>query len=520
MTVSAGNEYFKFGSTEGMAFPASCPETVSVGAVFDEHYSAPADGSPLKEYCDGCKVFFGLPARCVAFSQRLSEDVGGRNRTDIFAPGFIMTSMGPASDPSQDKTRIRSIQDGTSQAAPVAAGVALLLQEYYRKVAVLGSPTKSAELPSVDLIEECLRNGGVSFVDAEDADGGRMDNVKSCGKRFVRIDAAGALGYMKSRLQPMRARKLRAFQAELLRTPKENLSTVVNNANALGGGRKPGIISKSKRLCLVLATTIRVYGSAERDINRIRDMVTRGAEAAGLDTLEGSPLIGVYVKNRLMSLIDDSAADEKSTLICYLKLHGQIENGRHVFDLDVMPKPSESRVDPVEKVDRAEILERLARHRARLTVLITESCSQSDLIRIPVTSAAPTFPTALFSALLIDPIGVVDINSSSYIRNGQILNQRAWMDADGAIFTRVLTRSFAIQGNAQDEMLARVRLEGGGRYSWQGFLSYLTGETTDEFRRLRQDTLSAISRGQLAPAEGRRLEMQGDQFPQAYALPE
>ena len=90
----------------------------------------------------------------------------------------------------------------------------------------------------------------------------------------------------------------------------------------------------------------------------------------------------------------------------------------------------------------------------------------------------------------------------------------------GAIFTRLLTSNFEFQGSEQDEMSARVQLDAGCRYSWRGFLTYLTGETKRQFRLFRQSVLAEISRGELAQPEGGALATQQDRFPQAYVLSE
>ena len=96
MTVAAGNDYFAFNPAQGMGFPAICPETVSVGAVYDTNIGPNGDGSPLVTYVDGAQVFQAVAGRCTVFSQRLGTGSDEHNpfRTDIFSPGFIVTSIG------------------------------------------------------------------------------------------------------------------------------------------------------------------------------------------------------------------------------------------------------------------------------------------------------------------------------------------------------------------------------------------------------------------------------------------
>ena len=73
------------------------------------------------------------------------------------------------------------MQHGTSQAAPVVAGVTLLVQEYYRRL--------TGSLPKVDYVVACLRQGGVAILDGDD----ESDNVQNTRLKFTRLDAMGAL---------------------------------------------------------------------------------------------------------------------------------------------------------------------------------------------------------------------------------------------------------------------------------------------------------------------------------------
>ena len=171
VTVAAGNDYIAFNPGQGMGFPAICPETVSVGAVYDTNIGPNNDGTPVQAYLDGAVVNQAVAGRCTVFTQRLGSGSDGKNpfRTDIFSPGFIVTSMGPVPPPgsTQDPARTRTTDDGTSQATPVTAGVALLLQEHWRNrnASAAGDPG----LPTVDLVEKWMRDGGVPFQDVEDS---------------------------------------------------------------------------------------------------------------------------------------------------------------------------------------------------------------------------------------------------------------------------------------------------------------------------------------------------------------
>jgi subtilisin family serine protease len=178
--VAAGNYFFRHGSKQGMNFPAILRETISVGAVYDSELGEFA-------YRNGAYTPNSKADQITPFSQRLHE-INPENgtprptRTDIFAPGSLMTSSGILNDHGE------SIQEGTSQAAPVIAGVVLLLQEYHLRL--------TGSLPSIDNLKLYLRSGGVTINDHHND-----DNVDNTGLDFPRVDAVGALENLTRRLQ-------------------------------------------------------------------------------------------------------------------------------------------------------------------------------------------------------------------------------------------------------------------------------------------------------------------------------
>ena len=184
VVIAAGNSFFNQGSKQGMGYPGIIREAVSVGAVYDANEGA-------FSYASGAKAFSTGPGRITPFSQRLHESKSATCRTDIFAPGAPVTSSGISSDTGF------SVQHGTSQASPVTAGVILLLQEYYQRVAKSLAPKypatfKAPFLPPVSLLVQCLREGGVVIKDGDDED----DNVTNTGLSFIRLDALLALRRM------------------------------------------------------------------------------------------------------------------------------------------------------------------------------------------------------------------------------------------------------------------------------------------------------------------------------------
>lgn len=167
VTAAAGNRYHENGGKQGMCAPAIFPETVSVGALYSGDVGPSTFGTST--------AYSTAALRVAAFSQRLGEALGGENRTDVFASGAPMTSSGIGDD-SDSATAM-----GTSQAAPLAAGVVLLLQEHWLR--------HTGQLPTVEEVEAALREGSMPVNDGDDED----DNVAHTGEIYAALDAVKAL---------------------------------------------------------------------------------------------------------------------------------------------------------------------------------------------------------------------------------------------------------------------------------------------------------------------------------------
>ncbi len=174
--IASGNDYFTHGSAQGMSFPGIHRHAVSVGAVFDE-FEGPFT------YASGAHTDASGPDRITPFSQRLHPTLHAECRTDVFAPGAPIRSAGI------DGPNGESVQSGTSQAAPVVAGIMMLMQEFHLR--------ETGRLPSVDQLAEWVRRGGVPINDGDD----EIDNVTNTGLDFIRLNAVGALNAIVRDLQ-------------------------------------------------------------------------------------------------------------------------------------------------------------------------------------------------------------------------------------------------------------------------------------------------------------------------------
>jgi hypothetical protein len=270
--------------------------------------------------------------------------------------------------------------------------------------------------------------------------------------------------------------------------------------------------NQSQRIVLVMASTSVMPGDPKADMNRIEEIVRLGSAATGLNYSQPVIRGGVQNKQELLRRLEAGPGDlAQSTLVCYVKLHGVIENGEHLMEFDGSP----------ERLTRDELRKHLLRQGARLTVILTESCTASNRPSPIVVVGAEGFPTELFSSLFVTPSDVVEINSSTYqAADGTILDQLAWMDGLGnAAFTGALAECFALRGPPQVEMLNAVRRD--GQITWNSFLPHLRERTDASYQVIKNNFMrsyEAWGRPRRLGSLFDDLDKQANQYPFAYSL--
>jgi hypothetical protein len=152
---ASGNDFFQFGSSQGVSYPAADPNSLSVGAVYDSNVGG-------FSYQSGAVANTSGPGRVTPFSQRHST------LTDILAPGAPITGA------NQNGGTVT--QHGTSQASPHISGVAVLAQEL--ALSVLNRRLSPNEFRNI------LRSTANTIVDGDDED----DNVVNTNLSFPLVD--------------------------------------------------------------------------------------------------------------------------------------------------------------------------------------------------------------------------------------------------------------------------------------------------------------------------------------------
>jgi len=160
IVVSAsGNSFHSYGDTQGVAYPAADPNSLSVGAVYDEDLGR---RPPTGTYADGSAAYTTDADRITSYSQR------HETLTTVLAPGELITAAWLNGG--------TNTIGGTSMAAPHIAGIAVLAQQLAMQE--LGEMLTQEQFASV------LQSTGTTVNDGDDED----DNVDNTGLDFARVD--------------------------------------------------------------------------------------------------------------------------------------------------------------------------------------------------------------------------------------------------------------------------------------------------------------------------------------------
>ncbi|RDE49091.1 MAG: tandem-95 repeat protein, partial [Candidatus Accumulibacter meliphilus] len=155
VVAAAGNNYLQFGRM-GLAYPASDPAAIAVGATWAADFGGPWTVST------GATSYSTGVDRIAAFSQRDTQLL------DTFAPGARFNGADASGG-------IRTMQ-GTSQAAAFVSGSAALAQQIARQT--LGRGLTTGEFATL------LRETGTLINDGDD----EVDNVANTDRDFARMD--------------------------------------------------------------------------------------------------------------------------------------------------------------------------------------------------------------------------------------------------------------------------------------------------------------------------------------------
>ena len=158
ISVAAGNSYAVYSGQDGLNLLAASNLVVAVGAVWDSNVGPVA-------WLNGARDYATAADRITAFTQRGAG-------LDLLAPGGDILNLGLGGG--------LTVRSGTSMAAPMAAGAALLLYEAGDDLGIQTTPAGTLDR---------LARTGALISDGDDED----DNVAHTGQWYSRIDVLAAL---------------------------------------------------------------------------------------------------------------------------------------------------------------------------------------------------------------------------------------------------------------------------------------------------------------------------------------
>ncbi|MEA5536850.1 S8 family serine peptidase [Crocosphaera sp. XPORK-15E] len=154
IAAAAGNSFYTFNSTPGLAYPAIDPNVISVGAVWADDFGSRTFGNGAVDYSTAAD-------RIASFSQR-------HPLLDVFAPGILITGA--------NATGGTISMGGTSQATPYISAIATLSQQIAQQY--LG---RSLTLTEFSTLLDTTSN---LIIDGDDEN----DNVTNTGVSYPRIN--------------------------------------------------------------------------------------------------------------------------------------------------------------------------------------------------------------------------------------------------------------------------------------------------------------------------------------------
>lgn len=273
-----------------------------------------------------------------------------------------------------------------------------------------------------------------------------------------------------------------------------------------GGGGGGGEVGESRRVhaLLIADTDSQLPGLDEnlRKIGSLLEPLRREGRYTPRDPIRGNRVN----RGGIMAWLQDLGDVSMDTVLVYYCGHG-------ATDVNADPFPSQKTsghylaLTHGRPLFRSTVREALARSRPRLTIVLTECCS--NVSPVAPLAAAPGMDPGLAHSLFLRTRGVVDITAATYDpRTG--VEESAVTDPAGGYFTRSLEQTLV---GARPADLDR---DGDGLVTWAEIFPKVRLATNKEYKELRKIVL--MSPEQFKPDFAAAVREQTQQRPWSFRL--
>lgn len=265
---------------------------------------------------------------------------------------------------------------------------------------------------------------------------------------------------------------------------------------AARNGAAPAPVDESRKVrALLVIDTDSGLDGVDQDRQNMRSLLARFERQgrAEVKVFEGSQDVN---RDRIINYFRSQPDASLDTVLFYYSGHGATDpRVGHYLALANGPG-----------LVRSDLKREIARLRPRLSVILTDCCSNS--VPLPPTPGAPQPRDEVAYDLFFRARGTVDITAAAYdTRTG--LGESGWGDQTGGFFTSALTSTIRYQEKAQ------LDTSGDGLVSWAEAFPALVEATKDKYTAFRWRALNQESRS-FHPDMLQALRSQSEQRPQMF----
>ena len=229
---------------------------------------------------------------------------------------------------------------------------------------------------------------------------------------------------------------------------------------------------------LLVADTDSGLPGLSKDLDTIQSLLEplRAENRCSIDVLRGADVS----KDRILTWVNDQADASSDTVFIYYTGHG-------ATDMPADPDPSQQTLGNYLALThgpplfRSTLRKKLAQCKARLTILITDSCS--NVVSVKKLAARLEMEPKLARSLFLEPLEIVDFTSARFDPQTGV-GESAIATDDGSVFTTSFCKTL------NGARFADLDKDNDGHVTWAEVFPLLREATDNEYRAMRALALS------------------------------